>query len=103
MLELFSDYEKNTIVECALAIHGIEKGTVSQENLANFYLEDDRHYTDDITVLDNWNDVESLEFAGYTAMKSMVRLQFPDVDEAYLPFLVRDLLKEVTCLKEGAK
>lgn len=95
MLEKFQGYDKEQICSLAQIVHQFENGTVKQRNLDEFFHEEEwDYYADDLVILGCWSTNIPQLFSGYTILKDYVREAFPEMEEAYLPFAVSDLLKE---------
>ena len=85
------------MAECAGTIHEIEAGTVNQYRLNRAF----RGSYDFIDAGDKGKDrfmyTENLRNSakgGYNELVEKVRTENPDVDEAFIPFMVADILKE---------
>lgn len=94
MIERFDEMKRKTISSYAQTAHDIEYGTVNQRNLNDFYNEDHEYYRDELRILGFWEDAEMLGFSQLEILKEFIRSEYPDMEEAYLPFAIADLLKE---------
>ncbi len=98
MLEMFRNDEMLVLINCAKTIYAIEQGTVNQKELNNVF---DGRYT---FSEPDCSDIEGkivgakynmgIAYRDYKRMLLMVKEKFPEVDEAYVPFLISDILKE---------
>lgn len=96
------DYS-NKVAECAGTIHDIEEGTVNQYRLNRAFYDS----YDFVDIEDKGKDrfmyTEKLrngEKGFYHEIVKQVRTENPDVDEAFIPFMVADVLKEAYEIEE---
>ena len=94
MLEKFDTHQQQLISSYAQTVWQFEHGTVHQRNLNEFFQEDPEYYLDDLQIMEFWCCAEPLGISGYAQLKECIYSVFPDMEEAYLPFAIGDLLKE---------
>lgn len=105
MLERFTEEQLEVIKSCAETIRSVENGTANQRNInvlfctTCFYKAPEYEWED---------DMKSAEFArnenskgNYYKLAEMVSDKFPEMNKAYLPFVIGDILREVYEVKEN--
>lgn len=87
----------NKVAECAGTIHEIEEGTVNQYRLNRAFCDSYDFVDIENKGKDRFLHTEKLRNSGrggYREIVEQVRSENPDVDEAFIPFMVADVLKE---------
>ena len=99
MLERFNEEQIILIRKCCDAVRSIENGTANQKNVN--YLFDTSYFftTFEDDPQENMIDVsyarnEINERSNYSKLIDIVSENFPDVNKAYIPFMVGDVLRE---------
>lgn len=99
MLERFNGKELELIKSCAESVHSIEAGTANQRNIDALF-GTPYFFT---TPEDDWEEnIRGVEYAraensksgNYNAMVGIISEQFPEINRAYLPFMIGDVLRE---------
>lgn len=99
MLEGFERYEIILIKKCAELIHSIEDGTVNQRNI-NALFGTSYFFT---APEDDWEEnvrgvkaarAENHMKGNYNALVRIISEKFPEMNQAYLPFMIGDVLRE---------
>ncbi|MCM1222941.1 MAG: hypothetical protein NC548_51665 [Lachnospiraceae bacterium] len=105
MLERFTEEQLEVIKSCAEMIRSVENGTANQRNInvlfGTIYFSNDPD--------DEWEvNMKSAEFVrnensegNYYKLAEMVSDKFPEMNKAYLPFMIGDILREVYEVKEN--
>lgn len=100
MLEIFTEKQLEIIKSCAEVIHSVENGTANQRNI-NKLFDTSYFFTD---PEDDWEDnIRDVQYArnennqrgNYTELVNIISEKFPEMNKAYLPFMVSDVLREV--------
>lgn len=94
MLEKFDEIKRERIVSFSQTVYDIEHGTVNQRNLNDFYNEDVEYYRDELQVLNFWDNAEKIDCSNLARLKEYICEVCPRMEEAYLPFAIKDLLQE---------
>ncbi|MGN0630996.1 MAG: hypothetical protein ACI4JN_06675 [Ruminococcus sp.] len=85
------------LAECAGIIHAIEEGTANQRQINQAFNSAYNFVDADDTGIDrvrNTDDFRKNIGGNYHELVEQVKTENPDVDEAYIPFMVADVLKE---------
>lgn len=99
MLERFNKKQLEIIKSCAEVIHSVETGTANQRNI-NALFDTSYFFTD---PEDDWEDnIRDVQYArnennqrgNYTELVNIISEKFPEMNKAYLPFMVSDVLRE---------
>lgn len=105
MLELFTEEQLEVIKICADMTRSVENGTANQRNInvlfcTNYFSSDPE---------DEWEEhLKSAEFVrnensegNYYKLAEMFSDKFPEMNKAYLPFMIGDILREAYEVKEN--
>ena len=99
MLERFNEEQIELIKSCAETVYSIENGTVNQRDI-NALFGTSYFFT---VPEDDWEenmrgvkDVKAKENMGgnYNELVGIISEEFPEMNRAYLPFMVGDVLRE---------
>lgn len=101
MFEKLDNVTKKRLRSISQTMYDIEHGTVSQRKLEEFYNEDTEYYRDELQVLGMWDDAENIECSELERLKELVCEIYPEIEEAYLPFAIKDLMHEAYEKKES--
>lgn len=99
MLERFNEQEIELITNCAETVHSIENYRVNQRDINSMfglqylYTDPDDDYDKNIKGVKEIQE-EYDKVSNYHKMTAMISEKFPDMNKAYLPFIVGDLMKE---------
>lgn len=83
--------------ECAGIIHAIEEGTANQRQINQAFASTYNFvdfYDTDADRFRNADDLRKEVRGDYPELVEKIRTENPDVDEAYIPFIIADVLKE---------
>lgn len=98
MLERFNEQEIELITNCAETVHSIETYRVNQKEVNSMFgLQ--YFFTDPDDFDENIKGVKEIQeeynkMSNYHKMTAMISEKFPDMNKAYLPFIIGDLMKE---------
>lgn len=111
MFEIFYKSYIALIKRCADEIYAVENGTANQRtvnelfNPSGFFCYDNSLNFPEFSWECTMNSAEDMRIAilegDYTNLIYYLKCHYPDTDEAYLPFLVADLLRKFYGVKKN--
>lgn len=99
MFERLTENQFKIVRNCAEAVHSIENGTANQVTVNSllrtsyFFTVPEDGWEKNIMGVDEAKKENSK--GNYNELIEIVSYKFPEVNKAYLPFLIADILREV--------
>ena len=99
MLERFNERQIELIRSCAESVHSIEDGTINQRNInalfgtLYFFTVPEDDWEENIRGVKEVK-AENNKRGNYNKLVNIISEKFPEMNKAYLPFMIGDVLRE---------